>query len=40
MGINWGLALGQAAKSGLDTFTTLQDIQQRAEEAERRKQER
>ena len=39
MGINWGLALGQAAKSGLDTFTTLQEEQRKAEEAERRKQE-
>lgn len=39
MAINWGLALGQAAKSGLDTFTTLQEEQRKAEEAERRKQE-
>lgn len=39
MGINFGVALGQAAKTGLDTFTTLQEEQRRADEFAWKKKE-
>ena len=39
MGINWGIALGSAAQSGLNTYSKLNEEIRLAEEAERRKQE-
>lgn len=35
MGINWGIALGQAAKSGVDTWERLQEERRRDEQAAR-----
>lgn len=39
MGINWGIALGSAAQSGLNTYSKLNEEIRLAEEAERKKQE-
>lgn len=39
MGINWGIALGAAAKSGVDTYERLNEEQRRAEREKREQEE-